>query len=156
VIVSGSAAERGLAERVATLAELPPGAVHAGRTDLAGLCTLVAGAGRVACGDTGVAHLATALRVPSVVLFGPTDPACWGPPPERPWHRALWRGRPGNPHGERPDPGLMRILPAAVLDALAALPEPARDGSSLLSYRNGACAIAQNMEAQGNGNASRQ
>ncbi|MFL5818145.1 MAG: glycosyltransferase family 9 protein, partial [Conexibacter sp.] len=85
---------------------------------------LVAGAGRVACGDTGVAHVATALRVPSVVLFGPTAPAAWGPPPQRPWHRALWRGRVGNPHASSPDPGLLELMPADVLAALEDLPEP--------------------------------
>lgn len=30
-------------------------------------------------GDSGPAHLATALGVPTVVLFGPTDPRRWGP-----------------------------------------------------------------------------
>jgi hypothetical protein len=34
---------------------------------------------RVVCGDTGVAHVASALGTPSVVLFGPTDPAGSGP-----------------------------------------------------------------------------
>ena len=42
----------------------------AGRTDLAELIELVSRARLVVCGDTGVAHLATAFCVPSVVLFG--------------------------------------------------------------------------------------
>lgn len=125
VLLSGSAAEAPLAAEVVARAGLPPHANRAGRTrDLLGLVALVAGAGRVACGDSGVAHLATALRVPSVVLFGPTDPARWGPPPDRPWHRVLWAGQPGDPHADAPDPGLLQIAPADVLAALSALSEP--------------------------------
>jgi len=29
--------------------------------------------------DSGISHLAAALGIPSVVLFGPSDPAVWGP-----------------------------------------------------------------------------
>jgi ADP-heptose:LPS heptosyltransferase len=125
VVVTGSPAEAPLAASVAARAGLPADAVVAGRTDLRGLVALVAGAGRVVCGDTGTAHLATALRVPSVVLFGPCAPDRWGPPPERPWHRALWAGRRGDPHASSPDPGLLALTPADVLDALDGLPEPA-------------------------------
>lgn len=125
VLLSGSAREAPLAVDVAERAGLPLSANRAGTTgDLAGLAQLVASAGRVVCGDTGVAHLATALRVPSVVLFGPTDPARWGPPSDRPWHRVLWAGKAGDPHAGRTDPGLLAIDSAAVLDALSALPEP--------------------------------
>jgi ADP-heptose:LPS heptosyltransferase len=37
-------------------------------------------ADRFLCNDTGVMHMAGALRVPTVTLFGPTDPALWKPP----------------------------------------------------------------------------
>ncbi len=80
VVVTGSPAERALAQQVARDAELEPEAVLAGRTDLLQLAAVVAAAGRVLCGDTGVAHLATAFGIPSVLLFGPTPPSEWGPP----------------------------------------------------------------------------
>jgi ADP-heptose:LPS heptosyltransferase len=93
-----------------------------GPTTLVQLTAVVGAAGRVVCGDTGVAHLATAVGTPSVVLFGPTSPARWGPPPERSIHRVLWAGTEGSPHAEQPDPGLLRIGVDVVVDALAALP----------------------------------
>jgi ADP-heptose:LPS heptosyltransferase len=115
VVVTGSAAERGLAAVVADAAGLPERAVLAGRTDLRALAALVAHAGRVLCGDTGVAHLATAFGVPSVVLFGPTPPAEWGPPPGRPQHVVLHRGDRGDPNAAAPDPGLLAITVEDVL-----------------------------------------
>lgn len=124
VVVTGSPSEAVLAGRIAAAAQLPPGAALAGRTDLRELARVVASATRVVSGDTGVAHLATAFRIPSVLLFGPTSPARWGPPASRPWHRVLWDGRRGDPHGTRTDPGLLTIEPADVLAALAALPPP--------------------------------
>jgi len=120
VVVSAGPGEEEAARAVAAVAGLPPDRVRAGG-DLADLARLVAGAGRVACADTGVAHLATALRVPSVVLFGPTPPAEWGPPRDRPEHRVLWTGRRGDPNGPAPDPGLLEIEPDAVSAELAAL-----------------------------------
>jgi hypothetical protein len=60
-----------------------------------------------------------------VLLFGPTPPAEWGPPPERRRHRVLWAGTTGDPHGDRPDPGLLSIAVEQVLDALEALALPA-------------------------------
>ena len=90
-----------------------------GRTDLRGLAAAVAAAARVICGDTGVAHLATALGTPSVVLFGPTPPAEWGPPADRPQHVALHHGGRGDPHAGEPDPGLLEITVDEVLRAAA-------------------------------------
>jgi ADP-heptose:LPS heptosyltransferase len=116
VVLTGAAAERDLAERIATAAGLPPGCVLAGRTSLRELAAVVAAAGRVLCGDTGVAHLATALGTPSVLLFGPTSPGEWGPRGGP--HAVLWSGGSGDAHAGRPDPGLLRIEPAAVIRAL--------------------------------------
>lgn len=118
VLVTGSRAEVGLARSIAAAARLDPAREIAGRTDLLHLAAFVAAAGSVVCGDTGVAHLATALGVPSVLLFGPTSPRMWGPPPDRPIHRVLWEGRLGDPHAEAVDPGLLEIEPEAVLAAL--------------------------------------
>jgi ADP-heptose:LPS heptosyltransferase len=117
VAITGNADERELASAVATAAGLPEDAVLAGRTSLPELAAAVAVAARVACGDTGVAHLATALGTPSVVLFGPTPPAEWGPPPTGP-HVALWAGRRGDPHAGAPDPGLLAIGAEEVSAAL--------------------------------------
>ncbi|TMR16459.1 glycosyltransferase family 9 protein [Nonomuraea turkmeniaca] len=116
VVVTGNAEEVPIARKVAELAGLPPERMLAGHTCLADLIDLVSRAKLVVCGDTGVAHLATAFCVPSVVLFGPVSPALWGPPPG--WrHVALWAGRCGDPHGQRVDPGLLKIEVSEVVDA---------------------------------------
>ena len=131
VVITGGPEEQALAHAVARRAGLHADAVLAGRTGLLQLATVVARAGRVVCGDTGVAHLATALGTPSVLLFGPTSPLLWGPPtpstPDAPpdgpaRHRVLWAGRTGDPHAAQPDAGLLAIVPADVLGALATLP----------------------------------
>jgi ADP-heptose:LPS heptosyltransferase len=125
VVLTGGADERELAAEVARRASLPDDAVLAGTTTLAELAAVVGHAGRVVCGDTGVAHLATAFGRPSVLLFGPTSPERWGPltPPADPArHRVLWAGRTGDPHASEPHEGLLEIEPAAVLAELATLP----------------------------------
>jgi ADP-heptose:LPS heptosyltransferase len=123
VLVTGSATEAELARRVASIAGLPDDSVLAGRTDLLTLASLVASAARVLCGDTGVAHLASAFGTPSVVLFGPVPPGEWGPPTGP--HRALWKGRRGDPHGLDIDPGLLAISVADVQRELDSLPDAA-------------------------------
>jgi ADP-heptose:LPS heptosyltransferase len=120
VVVTGSATEGPLAAEVTAAAGLPDNAVLAGRTTLSQLAALVAGASLVVCGDTGIAHLATAYGTPSVVLFGPVSPHHWGPPPDRPQHVALWSGTTGDTFANQPDPGLLRITTAEVTAATAA------------------------------------
>ncbi|MBV2364446.1 glycosyltransferase family 9 protein [Streptomonospora nanhaiensis] len=117
VVVTGGAAEREIARRVAGLAGLGADRVLAGRTTLRRLARTVAGARLVVCGDTGVAHLATGYAAPSVVLFGPVDPALWGPRIDAPRHAVLWRGRTGDPHGAATDPGLLEIGVGEVIAA---------------------------------------
>ena len=124
VLITGSPAERQLATVVAEGAGLESSCVLAGRTDAVELVGLVGAAGRVVCGDTGMAHVASATATPSVVLFGPTPPALWGPPTQGP-HVAIWRGRRGDPHADRLDPGLAAITVDEVLDAVERLLERA-------------------------------
>ncbi len=122
VVLTGGPQEALLAHRVAAAAGLPSSAVLAGRTDVGAVAALVAAAGRVVSGDTGVAHLATALGTPSVLVFGPTSPDAWGPPQARRGrHRVVWAGRTGDPHGRAPHEGLLRIAPERVIEELAAL-----------------------------------
>ena len=117
VALTGTAQERGLCEQVAA------GAGHgtvvlAGRTTLEELAVTVADAEAVVCNDTGIAHLATAFATPSVVLFGPSSPAAWGPPRPAAQHRVLWGGRVGAPPAPRLDPGLEAIGVREVLEAV--------------------------------------
>jgi ADP-heptose:LPS heptosyltransferase len=95
---------------------------------------VVAAARLVVTGDTGTAHLASAFRTSSVVLFGPTPPAWWGPPPGP--HVVLWHGtEPGDPWGDLPDPALLRISVDEVLKAVGGL-----QGSTSAALRQGASA----------------
>jgi ADP-heptose:LPS heptosyltransferase len=122
VVVTGSADEQPLALRVARLAGLPPDRVLAGTTDVEQLADLVARAALVVCGDTGIAHLATAFATPSIVLFGPVGPEQWGPPPGGP-HVVLTDAaeRRGEPFADDPDPALLGVGTADVRAAAAAL-----------------------------------
>jgi ADP-heptose:LPS heptosyltransferase len=124
VVITGGPDERELADRIASAAAragAPRPRVLAGETDLLTLAATIAHASLLLCGDTGAAHLATAFGTPSVVLFGPTPPARWGPPADRPQHRVLWSGGTGDPHGRVPDRGLLAITPDDVLGALSSV-----------------------------------
>jgi len=119
VVLTGSASEAPAAVRVAAAAGVPDVDVLAGRTDLAELAALVGAARLLVAGDTGVAHLASAYRTPSVLLFGPVPPEQWGPPPSGP-HTVLWHGSGrGDPHGLEVDPALLRISVDEVVAAMA-------------------------------------
>ena len=57
--------------------EVLPGALHI--ADLFELARFLAGARAYIGNDSGITHLAAAVGVPTVALFGPTDPMVWGP-----------------------------------------------------------------------------
>ena len=109
VVLTGGPREDSLVLDVAARAGLPARDVLRGGLPFGELSALVAQAGLLVSGDTGLAHLAVAHATPSVTLFGPVSPRLWGPPrSER--HIALWKpGPPGDPHGDLPDPQLLRI-----------------------------------------------
>ncbi len=122
VSLTGSVSERALCARVAEEAHALGGEPEdlSGALDVAGLATRVAGARLLVSGDTGVAHVATAVGTPSVLLFGPTPPALWGPLIDVDRHVVLWHGAGaarGDPHGTGVDPALARIGVDEVLDA---------------------------------------
>ncbi len=61
-----------------------------GKTSLGGLGALIKRSDLFISNDTGPAHLADALRAPSIVLFGPADLARWAPL-DRELHRVMRR-----------------------------------------------------------------
>ncbi|GLZ12777.1 glycosyl transferase [Actinomadura sp. NBRC 104425] len=76
VLVTGDRQEKDLTARVADDAGVDLG----GRTSLAELAAVLAGARVVVAGNTGPAHLAAAVGTPVVSLFAPTVPAArWAP-----------------------------------------------------------------------------
>lgn len=75
-VVTGTASEHGLTARVAGDAGVDLG----GRTTMAELAAVLAGAAAVVVANTGPAHLATAVGTPVVSLFAPVVPAVrWAP-----------------------------------------------------------------------------
>ncbi len=82
VVVTGTAGEADLAERVG--AGLGEDCVNlAGRTDLGPLAAVLRDSSLLICNDTGVSHVAAALKVPSVVISTGNNPERWAPADRR-------------------------------------------------------------------------
>lgn len=83
VVATSGEADADLGER---LAAAVPGAVHVHRPSLAHLAVILANARLYVGNDSGVSHLAAAVKNESgacpekIVLFGPTDATVWSPP----------------------------------------------------------------------------
>lgn len=87
VVVTGTAGETEVADTVVASMR-HRGVSLAGRTTLGSLAAIVERSSLFITNDTGTAHLADALRTPSIVLFGPGDVRRWGPL-DRERHRVI-------------------------------------------------------------------
>src|SRR4029079_930044 len=73
--------------------QIPDAFNLAGELTLGGVAYVISGAAVYVGPDTAVTHAAAALGVPTVALFGPTNPVKWGPWPAaqgvtaNPWQR---------------------------------------------------------------------
>lgn len=82
IVLTGTSAELALANQVMAAVEersmlLPVNL--AGRTCLGSLAVLLQQSALLICNDTGISHLAAALRVPSVVVFSNSEVQRWAP-----------------------------------------------------------------------------
>jgi len=89
VVMVGTQSEQPVAEAIARgVGER--GRSLAGKTDVGTLAALIAGAALFVGVDSGPMHVAAAMQVPVVALFGPTDPGLTGPQGEQ--HQVIRRG----------------------------------------------------------------
>lgn len=77
-IIAGSKSDISIAKKISELSLKRPLNL-CGKTDLKELVALISDAKMVISGDTGPMHIAVALNVPVIALFGPTDPVRTGP-----------------------------------------------------------------------------
>ncbi len=78
VVLTGSTGEAALTAAVGA-AMRSPVIDLTGQTNLGTLAALLSDARLLVCNDTGVSHLAAALRTPSVIVFVASDPQRWAP-----------------------------------------------------------------------------
>ena len=102
VVLSGSGAADEASCVQSLCRQLPPDTIDlSGRLSLAQLASVLRRAALYLGPDTVVTHMAAALDVPTVALFGPSNPVKWGPWPAAytgaisPWQR-VGSGRVGN------------------------------------------------------------
>lgn len=88
IVLTGTAAESPLTRRIRDHMR-EPSLDLTGRTTLGALAALIAQARLLVCNDTGVSHIAAALRTPSVVVACGSEPKRWAPL-DRELHRVLY------------------------------------------------------------------
>jgi heptosyltransferase II len=79
IALFGSAAERSVCEQIARLLNGHAVINHAGQTTLAQFIDLAAACDLFLTNDSGAMHIASALGVPTVAIFGATDDIATGP-----------------------------------------------------------------------------
>jgi ADP-heptose:LPS heptosyltransferase len=82
ILLTGDTGEKALTEQVAALMDFPAVDLVAttGHTGLGELAALIENAAALLCNDTGVSHIASATKTPSVIVFSAySDPERWAP-----------------------------------------------------------------------------
>ncbi len=118
IVLTGTASEKPLVEQVKR-ALREPAIDLAGETTLGTLAALIARARLLVCNDTGVSHVAAAMRTPSVVVACGSDAKRWAPL-DHDLHRVLHHPVPCRPcaHRECPigHPCALGMSPQAVVE----------------------------------------
>ncbi|MDB5817449.1 MAG: ADP-heptose--lipooligosaccharide heptosyltransferase [Rhizobacter sp.] len=134
VVLTGTAGEAEVVARVEA-AMTAPAVNLAGRTSLWTLGALIECAQLLVSNDTGVSHIASALRTRSVVISSGADVSRWAPL-DRELHRVLWRDVACRPCGHAQCPTahecatgvtadeVLAEIPAAMLQAPERSDEP--------------------------------
>lgn len=87
IVLTGTAAELPIVEQVSSQMKAP--AINlAGKTDLGVIGWVLSRAAMLVSNDTGVSHVASALKTPSVILYSTSKPEEWGPLNQQ-LHRAV-------------------------------------------------------------------
>jgi heptosyltransferase-1 len=116
VVVNAARKDDALAQEVVSASD---GAARTVVCNVAGLIALMRRADLCVSGDSGPLHLAAALAVPVVALFGPTSPernGPWGPGPQRVLRSPL--SETTYKRLDTPDPGLESLSIGDVLGAI--------------------------------------
>jgi heptosyltransferase-1 len=107
-------------EAAQSVARSVPGAICAPETGIARLSALISEVRLLVTTDSGPKHLAVLLGVPTVTLFGPTDPIIWDPMDER--HGVIYLDLPCAPCKKQicsPNRCLSEIEPGDVMDRIS-------------------------------------
>lgn len=112
------------------------GAAHPVSCSLGQLMALTRRAKLFLGGDTGPLHLADALRIPVVAIFGPTDPARNGPIGAGSVILRSGLSSTTYSRSSGPDPGLLAITPAEVISAARHILARDQQDAALLPWRH--------------------
>ena len=121
ILIGGHAQERALADDMASRVRSKP-VVLAGRTTVLHYASILKRCALFVGNDNGPMHMAAALGVPVVALFGPSNPSEWGPRGKR--VEVLYKGldcrRCFHPTCERGEESCMRQITVSEVLAAAA------------------------------------